>query len=342
MSVYVFSGKDIYRQEERLASLLKENEVDKDHTVIFDASNAKTFRMDEALMECDLFSLFEGSTHKAVILKEPYFLNASAKESKKEADDKKKNAKKEQMLSMLEQYLKHPNPDTDLIFYCHLFDADSRKKEYKLLKKYNAAIIEFKELKEWEFDTYIREQLKKYGIALTEEGFREIKERVNNDSLLLHRSIEKILLYGEKKPSTEDLRNLVPLNPNVNIFRMSNMFISGNLAGTLAAKDEMLRANYDSNAMLSMLASRIRSIYNMKVLYDRGYSQSMIAARLNQKEYAVKKGLENCYGTNSAALLRYLKELADLDQDIKAGRAEAKSGLEDFLLRNGGRKNAVN
>ena len=82
MSVYVMSGKDLYRLETALKRVLKENSVHKDHTVEFDASDQRSFRMDAAMMECDTFSLFEGSDRKAVIIRDPYFLNGSVKQGK--------------------------------------------------------------------------------------------------------------------------------------------------------------------------------------------------------------------------------------------------------------------
>ena len=43
MSIYLLNGKDMYRQEERLASLLAEKKIEKDFVVRIDASNARAF-----------------------------------------------------------------------------------------------------------------------------------------------------------------------------------------------------------------------------------------------------------------------------------------------------------
>ncbi len=61
----------------------------------------------------------------------------------------------------------------------------------------------------------------------------------------------------------------------------------------------------------------------------------MIATRLHADDWAIKKGLESCYHLQSKTLLRYLEELATLEQGIKAGRIEPKNGFEQFLLKNG-------
>lgn len=317
--------------------IIRDTGADKEHTVVFDASDPKTFRFESAIMECDTFSLFEGSDRKAVIIREPYFLNAGFKSSGRASRKKeeKEEADKEKRLSMLEQYLKQPNPDTALIFYCHGFDADSRKKEYKLLEKHGAVITNYKKMYDREFGIYADDELRKNGLQLTASAKRELLARADCDTLLLHRAIEKLVLYGEKKYDLEDIRSLVSLNPEVNVFAMSNLFIQGDMAGTIRAMDEMLKANIDHASMMTMLASRLRSLYCMKKLYESGMNQDMIAARTRQKPYAVKMGLQNTSGRSAKSLLNLLVQLAELDQGIKSGKILAKDGFEQFILKNG-------
>ena len=83
MSVYLYSGKDLYRMEKNLNELLKKNDIDHDHTVVFDGSDKKNFRLDSVFMECGSFSLFDEDNRKAVIVKNPQFLTHSGKETAK-------------------------------------------------------------------------------------------------------------------------------------------------------------------------------------------------------------------------------------------------------------------
>ncbi|MBR2810871.1 MAG: DNA polymerase III subunit delta [Solobacterium sp.] len=332
MSVYLFTGKDMYRQEERLAGLLKEMKINPEMVIRFDASDAKSFHIDSAILECDTFSLFDDAAQKAVILKDPFFLNPGYKEDKSDKAAKEKDYR----LSILDAYLKQPNPNTFLIFFCPGFDADTRRKEYKLITGYDGiTILKFDRMKPWEFEKYADKKLKEAGKQLESSARRELLARVDNDTLLLHNALVKLDLYGGSRFSYEDIRNLVPLQPDVNIFKMSKMYLEGNLKGVLDAKNDMVRAGYDNIAMAAMLASRLRTMYTMKKLYERGYSEAMIATRLHQKDYAVKKGLESCFGLSSRQILDDLCELAALDQGIKAGTIDPKQGFDSFLLRNG-------
>jgi DNA polymerase-3 subunit delta len=334
MGTYVYGGKDLFRLEETLHRKIQELGIDGDHTVTIDAENARTFRFESVLMEADTFSLFEGSESKAVIVRNPYFLNASAKEGKA---SKKKDEARAVLYRQLESYLKQPNPSTELFFYCHGFDPDSRKKEYKLLKKYDAGFIDFKLMNEQEFADYASSKLKKKGISLDQRSMRELLDRCGLDTLRLHQALEKIDLYGDQRPTLSDIEHLVSPNEDIDAFRLSNMFLSGNLAEALKAYRKMLDQNESIQKIISLLAGSLRRSYNMKVLYEQGLSEEEIASRLHfRNKWAVHYGMRNSGNTRSRTLLKWLSQLADLDQNIKAGKTDPKEGFEHFLIENGG------
>lgn len=334
MSIYILSGKDVYRVEENLRHILKNHGIDREHTTVFDASEKKSFRFDAAIMECDSFSLFDVN-EKAVIIRDPHFLNAGRKTES--AGKKNTDKEAEARISLLEQYLKNPAEMTVLIFCCVGFEADSRKKEYKLLQKHGAEIIRLQKMKKYEFDNYADRQLSLNHLRLSRDARSELLNRVDGDTLLLHNAIDKMVLYGQESLDLEDITHLVSLNPEVNVFKMSNAFLQGDFTGVIRARDEMLANNYDYQALIMMLAGRLRAYYGYKLLYEKGLTYSEIAARMHVNEYAVKISLESSRDVRSSDLLRWLSELADLDQNIKAGKSEAGNGFEMFLLRNGKR-----
>ena len=82
MNLYVYAGKDLYRQEKALEKLLEKYQIDQDRRVVVDASDRRTFRMEKVLMECDTLSLFDEGK-KAVIVRNPFFLNSEISEGGK-------------------------------------------------------------------------------------------------------------------------------------------------------------------------------------------------------------------------------------------------------------------
>lgn len=345
MNLYVYAGKDTYRLESSLNSLLEKNRIDRDHTITFDASDRRNFRMDRVLMECDTLSLFDEGK-KAVIVKNPFFLNSDTSEATKvnktdsptvKKRKEKEKAEKETRLSMLESYLKQPSPSTILIFACFGFNADTRKADYKLLESYHCEKVVCDSMDEEAYRPYALKQLKQAGFTLSNDGFEELLCRTGTDTLLLHNAIEKFDLYGKKELDLNDVKHLVSLNPEINIFDLTSGFMKKDLGLAIETMNEMISAGYDYMALISLLSKRIRVIYNMRKLYESGMDNEQIAFRMKQKKGYVWYVLKDSKDYTSASLLRLLNELADMDQKIKQGSVQPSLSFEQFLIRNGKR-----
>lgn len=329
MAIFFLSGKDTYRLNKKYHSLLEEYNIQKEDLTIFDAEDKKTFSLEEALINAGTISLFEEDNTRCIVIKNPYFLDPSYKSSKSE--DKEKDNR----INILKSYLEEPNDNTLLIIICDLFDADKRKAEYKLFNDKNSKTFQFDVMKSWEFDNYARQVIKDSNLNMNNETINEFLHRINNNSLLFHKELDKLLLYGEKDITIDDIKKLVSLNPDINVFEICNAFIVGDIDRTLTAYNEMLAANFDANAIFFMLASRLRALFETKRLYENGLSEAEITNRLHANAYAVKKSIENTFSVSSSQILSYLNDLANIDQNAKLGKCDLKESLEMFLLKNG-------
>lgn len=345
MNLYVYAGKDTYRLESSLNALLEKNRIDKDHTVTFDASDRRNFRMDRVLMECDTLSLFDEGK-KAVIVKNPFFLSSETSEAGKvnkndspavKKRKEKEKAEKDSRLNMLESYLKQPNPGTLLIFECCGFNADTRKADYKLLENYHCEKVVCDSMDEEAFRSYTLKEVNKAGFTLSDDAFQELLARTGTDTLLLHNALVKFDLYGKNNLDLNDVRHLVSLNPEINIFDLTSGFMKKDLGLAMETMNEMISAGYDYMALISLLSKRIRVIYNMRRLYETGMDNEQIAFRMKQKKGYVWYVLKDSKDYTSSQLLRLLKELADMDQGIKQGNIQPSLAFEQFLIRNGKR-----
>ena len=175
---------------------------------------------------------------------------------------------------------------------------------------------------------------------MTAEAKAELLLRLGGDTMLLHSAIEKLDLYGEKNLNLNDIKHLVSLNSDVNIFQLTTAFTQGDLKGCMEAVDDMLLANYNYTVMISMLSKRLRTLYNMMLLRESGYSNDEVAARMHVKSGFVYYALKDASHFSSKQILSYLNELAGMDQGIKQGTLDPKNSFENFLIRNGKRKHA--
>lgn len=340
--VTIISGEDIYRLENACQRLYKQQNIDKDHRFVIDASDKKTFSIEEVLRECDSYSLFDDDK-KAVIVKNPFFLSSSSKEAEKPkktdspvVKKRKENEikKRDQRIFRLEEYLKNENGNTLLVFLCHGYNADSRKKDYKLIATYAKEILNFPKMDDKDYRNFVGKRLKEENIVVDKSSLNEIVDRTAGDTLLLQQAIKKIDLYGVKTPSLEDIKHLVPINLDVDVFKLTTSFTLADVQGCFDAIEEMLMASYDYNAMIAMLAKRLRTIYNMKLLNEKGYSNEEIATRMHVKSGYVWFVLKDSHRMNAPTILLYLKELANIDQSVKLGEADPKDSFEDFIIRN--------
>lgn len=345
MNLYVYAGKDTYRLQSSLNSLLEKNRIDRDHTVTFDAADRRTFRMERVLMECDTLSLFDEGK-KAVIVKNPFFLSSESSEAGKvnkndspavKKRKEKEKAEKDNRLAILESYLRQPNPSTLLIFECCGYNADTRKADYKLLENYHCEKVVCDTMDEESFRPYALKEVKKAGYILSDNAFTELLSRTGTDTRLLHNAIEKFDLYGKKDLDQNDVKHLVSLNPEINIFDLTSGFMKKDLGLAIETMNEMINAGYDYMALISLLSKRIRVIYNMRRLYETGMDNEQIAFRMKQKKGYVWYVLKDSKDYTSSQLLRLLKQLADMDQGIKQGTLQPGPAFEQFLIRNGKR-----
>ena len=177
--------------------------------------------------------------------------------------------------------------------------------------------------------------LKDAGIEMDDRAFKMLLERCGTDTLLFHHALVRFDLYGKKELDVNDIRHLVPLNPNINVFNLTSGFTSGDLGLAMDTANEMLASGYDYMALISMITKRLRVMYNVRHLSESGLDHQTIANRLHQKKGYVYFVYKDSSRFTSKKLLSLLSQLAQLDQGIKQGKINPRYGFEQFMIRNG-------
>ena len=158
--------------------------------------------------------------------------------------------------------------------------------------------------------------------------------RVGDDSSLLASEIEKIKIYkNEDKTITfDDITNLTTKSLEVNNFKLIDAIINKNKAEAFNLYQDRIKLNEEPIAIIISLANQIRIMYQVKQLYLNGYTENNIASILKIHPYRVKLASQNAKKYDSNILLNYLKQLADLDINIKTGKVDKTLGLELFII----------
>ena len=333
MTAYLIYGNNQYREKETLTRILKEERIPKDRISDIDCS-AASFDIDVLLNECSILSLFADEEKKAVIARNPFFLKANEKGAKPSGTKKKKtkDTRREYLIRQLGAYMHNPNPSTVLIFYCDGYDADTRRKETKILLDAHIQAIPCASIKPWDFPKHITELLKKAHITMDPNARKEFDLRVGTDEFQLHHAIEKMQLYGEKHYDVYTIQKLIPEDAGVDIWKLGNAVCSGNVKEMMEAKTRMIENGSTIMTMIPLLSSQLIRSYDILCLFEQGYDESAIAVRTRMKEYGVRMNLQRLYRRTAQDILDIMMRLADLEQSIKAGKTDGAQEFDLFLL----------
>lgn len=305
--IYLLYGTQNYLINKKV----KELTSDKENYEI-EQFNLETTTIKDVLDSASTYSLF--SNNKTIIIYNSYIFSAT-----KKIDDND--------LKLLEQYIMNPNKDTTLIFI--IDKIDSRKKIINLFKKY-CKILEFNEIDD--INKIIEEMIKPYKI--TNNQINLLLNRVGNDLYNIENEINKLKTYKNKDLTitNEDIENTTIKNINTDIFALIDNIINNNKEAAIESYYEMIKMGEEPIKIIVILANQFRLMYQVKELSKKGYRIFDIMDILEQKQYPIKKAIENGYKYDSKVLLEYLNKLSNLDINIKSGLLDKNIGLELFIL----------
>ena len=325
--IYLLSGKEIYPLLKHRRALIKKSGILNENITIFDGSSSR-FSIREALLACATFSLF--NERRMIIVDDPFFLNPSR-------HDSGTKTVREENARALESYIRQPNPDCDLLFYCDGFDADQRTKEYKILKPYieKHQIIAYKtpSVKSWEMEKEMNHQLEQAELQLSDEAKKELLLRIDTSLSELERTIDKLKLYGKKAYDLQDIEHLASISGEQLIWRLCYALIAHDAVGVMRYEQQFMALSSGGSAVLiGALAKVLRRIYGSLCAHEHGLAdeeiRSLYGIRFPSRDRA------QAGEKSSRFYLGLLKELADLDQGIKDGTIpDSMQAVDCFLVK---------
>ncbi len=309
--IYIFYGLNTFLIDKEIEKL-KRN-IDPLSYEKYDLENSN---MTDIVMHADEVSLF--SSKQMIVVENAYIFMASTNKKLPE-----------QNIDGLEAYFKNPNPNTILVFKVEKDKLDERKKIVKLAKEKGY-------LKEYnKIDHTPKMVLDLFGeYSITKEDATFLLERVGNNLSILEQEIEKIKLYKneDKTVSKEDILLLTSQNIDTDIFNLIDAILTRDKKVAIQSYQEMIKLGEEPIMILVMLANQFRMIYQVKKLYQRGYSEKDISSELKVHWYPIRKTLGRMQQYDEDTLISYIQKLANLDIAIKKGEVDKGISLEMFIL----------
>ena len=309
--VYLLYGTVDYLINKTIDKIINDNKIDEFNVNKYDLTNSL---LTDIINDASSMSLF--SDKKIIIVNNAYIFTGTNKKYT------------EQNTEELENYLNNINDNTILIFTINNEKLDERKKITKLVKK-NGIVKDFNSI---DNISLVKNLFEDYSIS--NDNVKYLISRVGEDSSLLASEIEKIKIYknDDKTITHDDITNLTTKSLEVNNFKLIDAIINKNKAEAFSLYQDRIKLNEEPIAIIISLANQIRIMYQVKQLYLDGYTENNIASILKIHPYRVKLASQNARKYDSDILLNYLKQLADLDINIKTGKVDKTLGLELFII----------
>jgi len=305
---YLVYGEDSFLLEHEIDQIIKKHSIEEMSIAKFDLS---IHSLKIVLEDLSTISLFDEK--KLVIASNALFFNRG-----KLDDD----------IELLEAYLNNPNPESILIFVNPNPTIDNTKKITKLIKT-KGEVIEPSDLS----TNKIVSSLFK-GYQIDENTINHLIETVGDNLSMLEPEINKLKTYksDELVITTDDIKELSTNNIDTDIFKFIDHIISKEKNISLPIYEEMIKMGEEPIKIIALLASKLRLMYQATELTTSGYSQQDISNTLGVHIYPVKLAINAGLKYDTTLLLKYMRELSELDIQIKTGKVNPVLGLELFIL----------
>ena len=301
--IYVVYGKEEYLVDQKVKELAP---ISINYDLEFDS-------LKDVLFDASMMTLL--GDKKYIVVNNPYFLSI-AKEGDPVIDT-----------TMLEDYLNNINPNTVLVFKYYKDKLMESKKITKLLKN-KGVFYEFNKTNNLDI---IKDRLD--GFKIDKESINILIDRVGDNTGILINEIEKLKTYkyDSKEITKEDVLTINKYE-EIDFFKFIDHIINKEKNLALNEYFSLLNQKEEPIKILIVIASKIRLMYQVKVLSEKGYTVNDIANQLETKTYPVQLAGVAAKKYSKEKLLNTLINIGELDENIKTGKVVPASALELFII----------
>lgn len=238
----------------------------------------------------------------------------------------------------IESALEGNNENLDIVFVAQLprnegKKLDSRKKFFKLLKKYNAVECSvIPTYKTTELESWIIKQGKSKGIKLDKNALTAIISQIGNNLRQIDGELDKLKLFAYPKDViTADMVREICIS-NEDLFAFSDFLMENEKDKALLEYRKLLDTRYPLE-ILSTLQTMLRRWIILKAKAQSASSMEL-SRMTGMHEYVVKLTLQKLKKNNLRDLVKLKESLTDAEYRIKSGLAlDVEKEVENALFR---------
>lgn len=309
---YLLYSDDKAILNKEIDNIKKSISINNDDIIYYDINS-----VEDIVNEAETISMF--SNNKLIIIDSTSYLS-----DKKEVDN----------IQLLEDYFDNFNSNSYLLFISHSSSVDSKRKLVKLISA--KGISKKIEANDDYLCDYVINYFNNNGYKFDKFLATYLINRCGNNIDNLTNEMDKLMLYkmDNKDITKDDINMLTDENIDDSVFDLVGAIIKKDTNKAIKLYNNFVLNGMDSSQIISLLASQIRLLFQVKRLYNEGKSNDEIAKILEFKSvYRVKYLLSDSYYYTENDLLKYLYKLAELDHDIKLGLIDGNTGIELLITK---------
>ena len=238
----------------------------------------------------------------------------------------------------IENALEGNNENLDIVFAAALprgdgKKLDSRKKFFKLLKKYNSVECNvIPTYKTAELESWIVKQGKSKGIKFEKDALTAIISQIGNNLRQIDRELDKLKLFAYPSDTvTADMVKEICIS-NEDLFAFSDFLMENEKDRALLEYRKLLDTRYPLE-ILSTLQTMLRRWIILKAKAQSS-TPFELAKLTGMHEYVVKLNLQKLKKTNLKDLVKLKENLTEAEYRIKSGLAlDVEKEVENALFR---------
>lgn len=206
---------------------------------------------------------------------------------------------------------------------------DGRKKVHQeLQKKFN--VVNCSSLTPAELPAWVGRRAQDEGLRLTPSEIRTICQRIGPDLVRMRTELEKIKTFAgtEGRVNDNELNDLLPGEPEPNIFGLIDAVAAGNPRQGIPRLEELLDAGEPELKILATLAKQFRNIAAALSAKKQGLTPRLFATNLGINPYVAEKSFTQAARFSLNEIYRAISRLLWADFRIKTGQRDPRLELE--------------
>lgn len=237
----------------------------------------------------------------------------------------------EHNIDYLTKYINDENNNNIVILTALVDKLDERKKIVKLINE-KCKVIFKPAIDDKNLSDFIIQEFKSNGYKIDYKTANYFVDYVGKNVDILISEIDKMILYkaDDKTITKDDILNISSKGFKDNIFDLTDGIMKKDFNKIYECYNDLITLGEDEIMIISLLGNQFNLVYQSKLLEQKGKMYKDIADILGVHPYRVKLALETDFLIYE--LENIIKNLHELDFQIKSGNIDKSVALENFLL----------